>query len=180
MTREEFDAIVTATPYVESGMFFSELFLFLSLCEQEGVNLIIESGIKRGNSTRIIAATKQFPLISMDRLHFHIKPPKGVRFYKGNAFDLMPALLTKHASKRIGVLLDGPKNQKGRNLKDQCLTYPNVRVVACHDTQPGFGETFHSHDPALRASNMVFDRFIPEPWLSAKENGPGLGVWMAA
>jgi hypothetical protein len=180
MTFYEFDALVEQTPYVESGMFFSELYLFLSLCAQHDVNLIIESGVKRGNSTRIIAATKKWPLISIDRMHFHIKPPQGVRFYKGNAFDLMPELLTKHASKRIAVLLDGPKNHKGRTLKDTCLTYPQVRLVGCHDTQPGFGETFHSHDPALRMQNGVLDRFIPEPWLSAKPNGPGLGVWVAA
>lgn len=180
MTLQEFDAVVAATPYVKSGMFFSELYLFLSLCEQEDVNLIIESGVKRGNSTRTIAALKRYPLISIDRMHFLLGPIRGVKFVKGNAVALVPTLLEKHAEKRIGVLLDGPKNDKGRALKDVCLTYPNVRVVACHDTQPGFGETIHSHDPAMRAVNAMLDRSIPEPFYSAKPDGPGLGVWVAA
>lgn len=180
MTLQEFDAIVAATPYVQSGMFFSELFLFLNICEREGVDVIIESGVKRGNSTRVIAALKRYPLISIDYKNFLLTPMKGVKFVKGNALEVVPPLLEKHKGKRIGMLLDGPKNEKGRAFKDVCLTYPQVRVVAVHDTQAGFGETMHSHNPEVRAINAVLDRHIPEPFNSAAPQGPGLGVWVAA
>jgi hypothetical protein len=179
MTIPEFDAIVATTPYVKSGMFFSELYLFLSLCKQLAVDLIIESGVKNGNSTRTLAAAAGVPVIAIDFKNF-CAPLAGVEFRKGDAREIVPVLLAEHTDRRIGILLDGPKNDKGRALKDRCLTFPHVRIVACHDTLPGFGETVHSHDPAMRAAHAALDRHIPDPFYSAAPNGPGLGVWVAA
>lgn len=178
MTVKDFEAIVAKTPYVARGMFFSELFLFLTMCQASGVDLIIESGVRNGNSTRVIAASGIAPLIAIDFKYFDVGPLPGVRFIAGDGRQIVPRLLDESEGKRVGVLLDGPKGPKGRALKDFCLTRACARVVACHDSLPGFGESAHSHDRAWRESYRYLDDGIPAEMHAFRPNGPGLGVWV--
>lgn len=178
MTVEQFSEVVASVDYRSRGMWFSELYLFLSLCAAAGVDLIIESGVRSGTSTRTIAACG-LPLIAVDVKRFFIDPPHGVSFVHGLAQDVIPTLLTQHRDRRIGVLLDGPKGPiAGVGFVPVCLASSSVRVVGCHDVRRGHGESHHSHEPAFRAMAAGLDTPIPKMIRRECPNGPGLGVWV--
>lgn len=178
MTVKKFAKVVARVDHRDNGMWFSELYLFLSLCAAAGVDLIIESGVKYGTSTRTIAAFG-LPLIAVDVKRFFIERPPGVKFIEGVAQDVIPPLLRKHRRRRIGVLLDGPKGPiDGVGFVPVCLASSAVRVVGCHDVRPGHGESRHSHEPEFRAMAAVLDAKIPKTVQRACPDGPGLGVWL--
>lgn len=183
MTPASFDAAAATVPYVPKGMFYSELYLFLTLCRREGVDLVLESGVKHGVSTRILAAvlaTWPAQLIAVDRAFF-IEPPCGTEFLSGDACHLLPWTAACHPDRRIGVLIDGPKGATALALRDACLTYPNVRVVGIHDVAPGHGETQHSRDTTYRADiGQWLDRRVTPAYATKYPEGPGLGLWVAA
>ena len=177
MTAETFARVTGHVGYMPRGIYFSELFLFLGACVQAGVNLLIESGVKHGVSTRVLATTG-LPVIAVDYGHFDVGPVDGVRFVRGDGCAEVPRLAKMHDGDRLGILIDGPKREQGRALKDACLALPCVRVVACHDSPPGLGETLHSHDPQFRETFGFLDDRIPATALAIRPNGSGLGVWV--
>lgn len=179
--REDFDAVAQAHPYRVKGIFYSEMFLFVRTCLQAGVTLVIESGVRHGMSTAILAAVKRWPVISIDRSESALAgtPPDGVTFVHGEAQTVLPDLLSRSGATRIGVLIDGPKGDEARTLKDMCLIYPAVKVVAIHNPERGFGETMHTHDPEW-AQARVLDRFVPAEVRDLYPNGPGLSLWARA
>jgi len=179
LTAEAFSTAIAGIDYAPRGMWFSELFLFLSTCATAGVTLLVESGVRHGTSTRVLAAVGLAPIIAIDLKHFEVGPVAGVRFITGDAREVVPRLLRQHRDQRIGVLLDGPKGPKGLQLKDVCLHAPNVEVVGCHDVAAGHGETWHSHAPSMRLLARGFDTRIPAAVLLADPLGPGLGVWVS-
>ncbi len=180
LTAETFAAAIAGIDYAPRGMWFSELFLFLSVCATAGVTLLVESGVRNGTSTRVLAAVGLAPLIAIDLKHFEVGPVAGVRFIAGDARDVLPRLLRQHSGQRIGVLLDGPKGPKGLALKDICLQSPNVAVVGCHDVAAGHGETWHSHMGSRQQIARPFDTRIPTSVRGADPLGPGLGIWVHA
>lgn len=181
VTRRQIDAFrraCHATPYVAKGMFYSEVFLFLQICREQNVDLIIESGVRSGVSTRVLAATSVVPIISIDR-GFTIEPQPGVTFVEGDALEVVPRLIVEHPHAAIGLLLDGPKGSLARTLKDVCLVSPAVRVVAIHDEAPGAGEFIHSHDPEFRQRyGASLDALLAShPYAGKYPDGPGIAVW---
>lgn len=184
VTLEDFDVLAQAHPYRVKGIFYSEMFLFVRACLQAGVTLVIESGVLHGMSTAILAAVKLWPVISIDRSESALAgaPPEGVRFVRGEAETALPWLLAVNSSiyskNRIGVLIDGPKGDSARALKDYCLTFPAVKVVAIHNPERGFGEGLHSHDSQW-ADTRVLDRFVPAEFRDRYPDGPGLVLWLA-
>lgn len=173
MIQTDFAPLVRSIPYRHRGVYPSEMCMFLQLCEKHAVNRIIESGIRNGYSTTVLAAAGFGPVTSIDWRHINLEPPAGVTFHKGDAFELVPMLLKQHAADRIAVLLDGPKGERARLLKAICLTCSCVQFVACHDQSPGFGETLHSSHVGDRS----LDSDIPSEW-HKWPNGPGLSVWV--
>lgn len=183
-TRRQVEAFKRAcrtVPYEAKGIFYSELFLFLQSCRGEQINLLIESGVLRGVSTRVIAEqTGRVPLISIDR-NKSIDPPAGSEFIEGDALAVIPMLIERYADRRIGMILDGPKGETARALKDAALAHEAVRVVAIHDEPIGAGETMHSHDPDFREKfGREIDALIEHPYAEKYPDGPGLAVWVKA
>src|SRR5687767_3534845 len=81
--------------YRPKGMFFSELFLFLRACDQRRVEVILESGVKHGNSTHVLAAAFWGRLVSIDRAFlssFVVSAPPDVEMVKGDATREIPRL----------------------------------------------------------------------------------------
>lgn len=179
MKLTEFQMIAAQTPYVKNGMFYSEVFLFLQECSRRLVDLVIESGVNFGMSTRMLAAAFNGDVVSIDR-RFIIEPPERVRFVEGEAVEVLPELLQEYHDRRVGILLDGPKGRTALALKDACFTYDCVRVVAIHDSSQGSGEHVHSHDAHFRrACGEQLDRAVLPEYAAKYPKGPGLGVWVA-
>lgn len=173
MTAATFAEATAGVTYTPKGIFFSEVFLFLRACVAAGVSRVIESGVKHGTSTRLIAASFAGSLVSIDR-HFFIEPPDGVTFIEGDSQALLPRLLVRSVT--TGVLIDGPKGPAALALKDVCLN-AGAAVVAVHDVAPGHGEHWHSQDAACRAVAAMLDAPIPVRVRLKYPIGPGLAIW---
>lgn len=177
-----FRRICEQLPYREKSLFFSELFLFLRACDQRRVDVIIESGVKHGGSTHVLAAAFWGRLISIDRAFlpsFLETRPRDVQFVTGDATREVPRILgALEEGQRVGVLIDGPKGATARALKDACLAHACVRVVGIHDLAPGHGEQLHSHDATFRQYfGRDLDRLLPAAATAKYPYGPGLAVW---
>lgn len=173
-----FDHATRHVPYQAKGMFPSEVFLFLACCREQRVDLVIESGVRNGMSTKLLAEAFWGPIVSIDREPV-IEVPWCVEFIQGDACELVPRLLPTFPTNRIGLLLDGPKGATARALKDVALTQPNVRVVGIHDEPIDAGETFHSHDCEYRATyGGILDLRITHPYAAKYPDGPGLAIWL--
>jgi hypothetical protein len=174
----EFKAVAESIPYINKGVFYSELFLFLRECRKKKVTLIVESGVKYGFSTQVLAAAYEGELISIDQAEAQV--PEGVTFIQGDSIQEIPKLLADFPEDgAVGILLDGPKGEKALALKDECLNHPAVKVVAVHDVKPGNGETLHSHDAAFRRNHgKKLDALILTDYAAKYPDGPGLGIWI--
>lgn len=176
LTVERFETLADAHPYQPKGIFYSEMFIFCRVCIEQDVTLVCESGVKHGVSTHLLAAAGMWRVVSFD-FEFSILPPSGVTFVVGDARKLLPPVLAAHQDERIGVLIDGPKGDEARRLKDLCLTYEAVRVVAIHGPERGFGESLHTHDPEFAYLRRLDQRVSPE-FRTAYPDGPGLSFWV--
>jgi hypothetical protein len=162
-------------PYVRKSMFYSEVFLFLAFASAHNATLVVESGVKNGLSTRLIAP--HYPVIAVDQSAPLCTLPHAVQFHLGDARTMVPALVASRPDDRIAVLIDGPKGLTALRLKDQCLAMPNVIVVALHDQPIGQGESLHSHDDAVQAQIACLDVGVEEGYRAKYPRGPGLAVW---
>ncbi len=171
-------------PYRPKGMFFSELFLFLRACDERRVDVVIESGVKHGNSTHVLAAAFWGRIVSIDRDFlptFVATCPSRVEMVRGDATREIPRLLEPLAGQRVAVLIDGPKGWAASALKDVCLQTAAVEVVGIHDQPRGRGEWRHSHDPTFRQYfGRELDRLLPPAVTAKYPYGPGLGLWRRA
>jgi hypothetical protein len=180
LTLERYEQLTAHVEYANKGMFFSEGFLFLEACSRAGVDLIIESGIHRGVSTRLLNAVLPGQVLSVE-IKAPIDPPTDARILIGDGMTLVPELIQRHPAARIGVLIDGPKRHRARELRDLCLGFAHVRVVALHDQPQGLGEQLHSHAGAFRKrAGARLDARVPEPYRSKFPLAPGLSVWERA
>lgn len=191
MTREPFilptfRRICEQLPYRTKGMFFSELFLFLRACDERNVDVIIESGVKHGGSTHVLAAAFWGRLISIDRAFlpsFMETRPANVDLIEDDARLAIPRIVghLQPTGRRVGVLIDGPKGDAALALKDVCLQSAAVEVVGIHDLPPGRGEFRHSHDPTFRQYfGRDLDRLVSAAAAAKYPYGPGLGLWRRA
>ena len=179
---EHFRRLCEGIPYINKGIFYSEMYLFLCACALDGVRVVYESGVKYGFSTRIM--DKAFcggVVISYDLDLSAIEPYNWLRtnFIEGDATDLIPKALDANGdATRAAVLIDGPKGERALQLKDACLKYPCCKLVGVHDVAPGHGESAHSHDYAFRKQHgRELDALIQGEYALKYPKGPGLGIW---
>ena len=176
---ERFADVCRSVPYRHKGMFYSEVFLFLEACANHGVNLIIESGVKNGMSTRLIASAWPGELISVDKAAVPPDAVIGVDFIHGDSRIMVPAILSESHGRRVGVLIDGPKGEAALALKDQIWAEAEVRLVAIHDLPPEVhGCSRHSRWPAFRRHiGMQLDALIRHDYRDKYPDGSGLVIW---
>lgn len=179
-----FRKVCEQIPYRHKSIFFSELFLFLRACDHRRVDLIVESGVKHGGSTQVLATAFGGRLMSIDRafLPSFLKTcPRGVQLIEGDATREIPRILGTLDGHRVGVLIDGPKGDRALALKDTCLQHACVEVVGIHDLPPGHGEQLHSHDTTFRQYfGRELDALLPAAVTAKYPYGPGLAVWRRA
>ena len=104
---QKFKNIIGNTPYEIEGIFYSEMLLFVSLAKYFGVNLIIESGRARGQSTKIISECFKQPHYKIKSIesqkysadvkvsYRRLKDYKNLKLIFGNSFDIIPKLITE-------------------------------------------------------------------------------------
>lgn len=181
MTPQEFAAVTAHVEYHHRGAFFSELYLFVSLCVERSVTRIIESGVYRGVSTRVFRSIWPGRVTSIEARADHV-PADVPGVLIGDGCVLVPQQVSARRRERLGVFIDGPKGPHGASLRAWCLTQPQVRVVAQHDSPIGSGELIHSYDETFRRDiGDAVDRRIDPALRAQYSHGcPGMGVWVTA
>jgi len=139
-------------PYYIGAVFPSELAYFLFKCEQQQIEHIVESGRGLGYSTAILASYGELKGVSVTSIDWEADADlaaqcrenlarfKGLDLQVGDTFQILPSLLGKN---RTALLIDGPKYNEAIYLSSAACAIGNVRVVAHHNTQPGY--SWHTH-----------------------------------
>jgi hypothetical protein len=131
--------------YEPGGILNSELLAFSEMCRFLNADLIIESGRSRGHSTHFLADVfkgTQTEVISIelqknsqsDYALGKLRDFPGLSLLFGDARKLLPKIVSANPSKRICVLLDGPKGHQAIALAQQLIREnSNVALIAIHD-----------------------------------------------
>lgn len=143
-----------AAAWVEGAIFPRELAAFLAVCEQEGVDSIIECGRQDGYSTRIVAEycrARGGRVISID---LELEPARAaacrqrladldnIDYRTGDAFELFGCELAALGAlaRPFAVLMDGPKGFQAMSLLLAATDVEHLRVVAEHNLDWGSRE----------------------------------------
>jgi hypothetical protein len=190
LTKADLQAIAKE-PYEARGILHSEMALVIHTCRALDIEVFIESGRARGQSTYMLA--KYLPdahIHSIDARPGHpdeafalerLKGFGNVTLFHGDGAVALPALVKESAPKRTAVLCDGPKGLFAVAIVEKCLRHSHVLAGFIHDMRPidhGVpspyraaaaavfpGATF-SDDPAFVAATSWMDAKV------AAANGP--------
>jgi hypothetical protein len=127
---ERFSTI--APTYEERGILNSEMLAACATCERLGVDLIIESGRCRAQSTLAMARffrNTKTRIISIELEHDEnakfaaqrLAGFKGVELLFGDSFAMLPELLRENAHLKVALLMDGPKGLPALELIQDCF-----------------------------------------------------------
>lgn len=177
---ERFSEVCRSLPYRDKGMFYSEVFFFLQACADHGIDMIVESGVKNGMSTRLIASAWPGEIISIDKDSGALEPVEGVQFLHGDSRRLIPLVLEQSAGRKVAVLIDGPKGAAALALKDAIWAKPEVLLVAIHDLPLGSAPdaSRHSQTPEYRVrTGLKLDAIMKHHYRDKYPGGPGLAIW---
>ena len=190
LTSDELQSIA-AEPYESRGIPHSEMALILSTCKALDIEVFIESGRARGQSTYMLA--KYLPGVQIHSIDARPEHPDeafarqrlerfpNVALYHGDGAAALPALAKAAGKRRTAVLCDGPKGIHAVAVIEKCLRLPNVLAGFIHDMRPidhGAPSPYRAAAQAVFANAAFSDHpdFIASTsWLDAKvveANGP--------
>ena len=119
------------------SILLSEAFAFCAMCDLHRVDMIVESGVCNGRSTEIWAKYSGSHIIAIDReitaQAIERLEPLGVQMYGGNASEVLVPLVKQHPQARLGIFIDGPKDDEALALAEKCLEHDQVAFVGVHD-----------------------------------------------
>jgi len=142
---ESFKKIIeSSSNYEPKGIFNSELLMLTTMIKELGIEHLIESGRARGQSTEITTRFCKDNNIKFDSIEFDKNSPDVeiatkrlstlkdyVGLYYGDAFDVMPTLITE---KQTAIMIDGPKGFDALKLGIEMISkHKNVKAVFFHD-----------------------------------------------
>ncbi len=146
----DFLASLAAEPYEHRGIPHSEMALIIETCRRMGIQVIIESGRARGQSTYMLA--KYLPDVEICSIELRDHPDetfarerlagfRNVRLQNGDGRILVPmnvedAFRPLHAAptyRPTAILCDGPKGAAAVDIITQCFSHPHVLVGFVHD-----------------------------------------------
>ena len=186
LTRAELESIA-AEAYEARGIPHSEMALIIDTCRRLDVQVFIESGRARGQSTYMLA--KYLPnatIYSIDARPNHpdeafarerLEGFGNVRLYIGDGAQALPSLVQANAPRPIAVLCDGPKGIAAVAVVEKCLRHPHVLAGFIHDMRPidhgkpspyraaaqaVFANAWFSDDPAYIAATSWMDAKVVE------------------
>jgi len=117
--------------------------LIIHTCRRLGIEVFIESGRARGQSTYMLA--KYLPDVAVHSIDFRPNHPdeafarerlKGfanVSLYQGDGAAGLPLMCAQSAPRRTAVLCDGPKGAAAVHVIAECFKHPHVVVGFIHD-----------------------------------------------
>ena len=145
LTQSEQQAIA-AEPYEHRGIPHSEMALIIDTCRRLEIEVFIESGRARGQSTYMLA--KYLPDVEIHSIDARPEHPdeafarerlKGfgnVKLYTGDGAHALPHLARHQRPRKTAVLCDGPKGILAVAVIEKCFRYPHVLVGFAHDMRP--------------------------------------------
>jgi len=138
-TEKEFVEKMLPMPFVARGILASEGFAFCAISKHFKANLILESGVYKGQSTSIWSKFfSNSKVIAIDKVLLESTVKKftsvsNVELRKGSGETLLPKLIRENSNERITVFIDGPKGMDAIDLAEECLSFDNVFMVGLHD-----------------------------------------------
>ena len=176
--------------YPDNSIFFSEALAIYTLAKDKEIDILIESGVRRGGSTsiwgRVFPDLKVYaidclieglePRLKWEGLQSVIKPlyPQ-IEFIEGDGYEEIPKLIESNSDKKIGIFVDGPKHPGGLMLAESCFDdYENVLFSSLHDyVHPTY---FTTHDSEFREIVGTIDSDMKHPACERYPKGPGLTI----
>lgn len=165
LTPDELRAIASE-PYEPRGILHSEMALIIHICRRLGIEVVIESGRARGQSTAMLA--KYLPDAEVYSFELRQTPDEdfararlggfaNVSLLFGNGSEMVP--LAAHGfGKPAAILLDGPKGAAAVEILVKSFANPNVRVGFIHDMRrlDHGAPSPHRADAIARLPNHAF------------------------
>lgn len=130
-------------PYEHRGIPHSEMALVLHTIKRLGIEVVIESGRARAQSTYMLA--KYLPDVTIHSVEMRggedqdfgverVKNFPNVILHWGNGTFVVPNLAAEMAPKRTAILCDGPKGAGAVRVIGHCFEeYPHVVAGFVHD-----------------------------------------------
>lgn len=163
--REEVARETSSVKALSGGILASEAVAFLCLCRLRNVDLVVESGRSFGYSTRMfnqcvdVVSIEEKPDAVADMETYRMRR-KSLTLAVGNGMDAVPHCIRKHASRRIAILLDGPKGKNAVQLLRSSL--PSIVFGAIHD----LSELAFCDGPVENESRKSFLESFPVSFLT--------------
>lgn len=201
--RAEFEKIVGG--FEDRGIPNSEMLAVCSIAEELGAEVFIESGRWKGQSTEILAqyfTGKQCIVESVElyrdanavHVEEKMKGYNNLVLHYGDANQVLPAIVRKHRSKKIVILLDGPKGREALDVFQFCLTQSeNIVAGFFHDmrrSSPGmitysrdemehvFPHSFYTDDTQYVEEFSILDQgCVDLLWAPYKIDGKKIGSY---
>ncbi|CAE7539313.1 unnamed protein product [Symbiodinium natans] len=160
----------------------SEALLFHTLADMEGVQVIVESGVGQGGSTRAACSwAHAMPGRRVLALERSVSPAVAAQLRgwcgevltlkEGDAFQMLDSALAAGGNS-TALLLDGPKGRVAVRLAEDAMRrFPGLRVAAVHDV-PRLDSRYRDQEGrhltrvAMEASPCLHI-FSDEPWYVA-------------
>lgn len=133
---------IAAEPYEHRGILHSEMALIIHTARRLGIEVFIESGRARGQSTCLLS--KYLPHVQIHSVEMRSDADAeygwsrcvglpNVRLHAGDGRHVVPHLAAAAAPKRTAILCDGPKGAAAVAIIEQCFAHPHVLVGFIHD-----------------------------------------------
>jgi hypothetical protein len=162
--QDEFQTIVSeSSPFEAKGIFNSELLMLCAIIKATNIELLVESGRARGQSTELISRFCANNNIEFHSVEYDQNSPdvqvaearlsdlkQSVTLHYGNAFDIIPSIID--SNKQCAVLIDGPKKLYAIELAMKLLVN-NERLVAC---------MLHDVNKDAYPSRELLDKYFPD------------------
>jgi hypothetical protein len=125
-----------------AGIFYAEAFAFLNMCELYDIDLILESGMARGNSTEIFLKNFKGEVITFEysKKDYHTEVEKRLMKYKNlkkimyeDSMSGFERVISENLDKRIALFIDGPKDLGAVSLAKKSFNNQNVKFCGIHD-----------------------------------------------
>jgi hypothetical protein len=134
-------AELASEPYERRGILHSEMALIIHTCQRLGIEVIIESGRARGQSTYMLA--KYLPWVQVHSVELRDHPDEAiarerlaelgnVTLHNGDGNYLLPSLVAQ-SERPTAILCDGPKGAAAVAIIERCFWQPHVVVGFIHD-----------------------------------------------
>lgn len=124
----QFKKLIPNLPAFEDrGILYSEMLSVCAFLEAFRIDVVIESGRWRGQSTQVLAEYfREKPIViesielfldeNAEHVERKLKPYSNVILHYGDTHRLLPQIIERHVGKRIAILFDGPKGKAATDL----------------------------------------------------------------